>query len=178
MGIFVLAFYWFHCLIKDYIYLSELDQNHFSNFTLLCHDYTKKSWFSKLDEAQNTRNDPLIAFILGCQRADITVYLSDETLKNKSLCRRMYLQRWSFCNVSQLLSDTETHSWKAYYLRRSHLEMKMETGRSCADYTCKSLRGHKGKWSHPRAQQTYSYNANTNHIKGYFEFSLVDFMWH
>ncbi|XP_067228515.1 F-box/WD repeat-containing protein 12 isoform X1 [Chanodichthys erythropterus] len=61
------------------------------------------------------------------------------------LWRRMYLQRWSFCNVSQLLSDTETHSWKAYYLRRSHLEMKMETGRSCADYTCKSLRGHKGK---------------------------------
>uniref|UniRef100_A0A8C1AZ53 Si:ch73-142c19.1 n=3 Tax=Cyprinus carpio TaxID=7962 RepID=A0A8C1AZ53_CYPCA len=61
------------------------------------------------------------------------------------LWRRMCLQRWSFCNVSQLLSDAGTHSWKAYYLRRSHLEMKMKTGRSCADYTCKSLRGHKGR---------------------------------
>ncbi|XP_067303084.1 F-box/WD repeat-containing protein 12 isoform X2 [Pseudorasbora parva] len=71
-------------------------------------------------------------------------HFSDEKLKKKSLCRRMCLQRWSFCNVSQLLSDTGTHSWKAYYLRRSHLEMKMKTGRACADYTCYSLRGHKG----------------------------------
>ncbi|XP_077073878.1 F-box/WD repeat-containing protein 12 isoform X1 [Siphateles boraxobius] len=61
------------------------------------------------------------------------------------LWRRMCLQRWSFCNVSQHLSDTGTHSWKAYYLRRSHLEMKMKTGRSCADYTCKTLRGHEGE---------------------------------
>uniref|UniRef100_A0A8C2A610 Zgc:171857 n=1 Tax=Cyprinus carpio TaxID=7962 RepID=A0A8C2A610_CYPCA len=61
------------------------------------------------------------------------------------LWRRMCLQRWSFCNVSQLLSDTGMCSWKAYYLRRVHLETKMKTGRSCADYTCKSLRGHKGR---------------------------------
>ncbi|XP_073679567.1 F-box/WD repeat-containing protein 12-like isoform X1 [Garra rufa] len=61
------------------------------------------------------------------------------------LWRRMCLQRWSFCNVSQLLSNTGSHSWKTYYLRRSHLEIKMKTGRSSADYTCKSLRGHKGK---------------------------------
>ncbi|XP_056588977.1 F-box/WD repeat-containing protein 12 isoform X1 [Triplophysa dalaica] len=60
------------------------------------------------------------------------------------LWRRMCLQRWSFCNVSELLSDTGTHSWKGYYLRRFHLEMKMKSGTSC-DYTCKSLRGHKGK---------------------------------
>ncbi|XP_043080034.1 F-box/WD repeat-containing protein 12 isoform X2 [Puntigrus tetrazona] len=68
-----------------------------------------------------------------------------EALKNKSLCRRMCLQRWSFCNVSQLLSNRGTHSWKAYYQRRSHLETKMKTGRSSTDYTCKSLRGHKGR---------------------------------
>ncbi|XP_051517478.1 F-box/WD repeat-containing protein 12-like [Myxocyprinus asiaticus] len=61
------------------------------------------------------------------------------------LWRRMCLQKWSFCNISQLLSNTGTHSWKDYYLRRAHLEMKMKSGRSCADYTCKSLRGHKGK---------------------------------
>ncbi|KTF94475.1 hypothetical protein cypCar_00026859 [Cyprinus carpio] len=72
------------------------------------------------------------------------------------LWRRMCLQRWSFCNVSQLLSDAGTHSWKAYYLRRSHLEMKMKTGRSCADYTCKSLRGHKGKGPHPQELSKHS----------------------
>lgn len=61
------------------------------------------------------------------------------------LWRRMCLQRWSFCNVSQLLSDTGMPSWKGYFQRRSHLERKMKTGRSTADYTCKSLRGHKGR---------------------------------
>lgn len=61
------------------------------------------------------------------------------------LWKRLCLQRWSFCNVSQFRTDTGTPSWKRYYLRRSHLEMKMKSGRSCADYTCKSLRGHKGK---------------------------------
>ncbi|XP_039545819.1 F-box/WD repeat-containing protein 12 isoform X2 [Pimephales promelas] len=68
-----------------------------------------------------------------------------EMLKIECLCRRMCLRRWSFCNVSQHLSSTGTHSWKAYYLRRSLLEMKMKTGRSSADYTCKTLRGHNGR---------------------------------
>lgn len=35
------------------------------------------------------------------------------------------------------------HSWKSYFLRRLHLEMKMTKGRS-GGYTCKSLRGHAG----------------------------------
>ncbi|KAK2885977.1 hypothetical protein QQF64_020485 [Cirrhinus molitorella] len=95
---------------------------------------------------------------LDCLISVFSLLQDDDLIKASTVCkewyyaaetpwlwRRMCLQRWSFCNVSQLLSDTGTHSWKAYYLRRSHLEMKMKTGRSCADYTCKSLRSHKGR---------------------------------
>ncbi|KAJ8257218.1 hypothetical protein GJAV_G00183180 [Gymnothorax javanicus] len=58
------------------------------------------------------------------------------------LWRQMCLQRWTFCNVSR--SECGTGSWKSYYVQRSELEKRMETGRSGADYTCKSLRGHTG----------------------------------
>nr|XP_046253432.1 F-box/WD repeat-containing protein 12 isoform X2 [Scatophagus argus] len=58
--------------------------------------------------------------------------------------RRMCLHRWSFCNFAVLRSEHVNHSWKRYYLRRCHLEMKMTEGRSGA-YTCKSLRGHTGR---------------------------------
>lgn len=58
--------------------------------------------------------------------------------------RRLCLQRWSFCNLAVLGSEHVTHSWKRYFLRRSHLEMKMTKGQS-GGYTCKSLRGHTGR---------------------------------
>lgn len=58
--------------------------------------------------------------------------------------RRLCLQRWSFCNFAALGTDGLNHSWKRYFLRRSHLEMKMSQGRS-GSYTCKSLRGHTGE---------------------------------
>ena len=58
----------------------------------------------------------------------------------------MCLQRWGFCNLAVLGSEGVNHSWKRYYLRRSHLEMKMTKGRS-GGYTCKSLRGHTGMLS-------------------------------
>ncbi|KAM8862534.1 F-box/WD repeat-containing protein 12 isoform 1-T2 [Spinachia spinachia] len=65
----------------------------------------------------------------------------------------MCLQRWSFCNLSVLGSEQVSRSWKKYFLRRCHLEMKMAKGRS-GGYTCKSLRGHAGTrlslWSVPR----------------------------
>nr|XP_020466243.1 F-box/WD repeat-containing protein 12 [Monopterus albus] len=60
------------------------------------------------------------------------------------LWRRMCLQRWSFCNLAVMRSEQVWHSWKRYFLRRAHLEMKMTEGRS-GGYTCKSLRGHTGR---------------------------------
>ncbi|XP_046896034.1 F-box/WD repeat-containing protein 12 [Hypomesus transpacificus] len=61
------------------------------------------------------------------------------------LWREMCLQRWDFCNISVVGAGRGKQQWKAYYLRRSHLEMKMTKGRSRGDYCCKSLRGHSGR---------------------------------
>lgn len=63
---------------------------------------------------------------------------------NSCLRRRLCLQRWSFCNFAVMGTDGVNHSWKRYFLRRSHLEMTMSKGRS-GSYTCKSLRGHTGE---------------------------------
>ncbi|XP_068187074.1 F-box/WD repeat-containing protein 12 isoform X2 [Antennarius striatus] len=60
------------------------------------------------------------------------------------LWRRLCLQRWTFCDLTSFRSERVDHSWKKYYLRRSHLEMKMTKGRT-GGYTCRSLRGHTGK---------------------------------
>ncbi|XP_077403944.1 F-box/WD repeat-containing protein 12 [Vanacampus margaritifer] len=60
------------------------------------------------------------------------------------LWRRMCLQRWGFCSQAVLGSPHVKHSWKRYFLRRSHLETKMKEGRT-GGYTCKSLRGHTGQ---------------------------------
>nr|XP_046199210.1 F-box/WD repeat-containing protein 12 isoform X2 [Oncorhynchus gorbuscha] len=57
----------------------------------------------------------------------------------------MCLQRWGFCNIAVLGSEHGKQAWKSYFLRRSHLELKMTKGRSGGDYTCKSLRGHTGR---------------------------------
>ncbi|KAK2851615.1 hypothetical protein Q5P01_007891 [Channa striata] len=67
-----------------------------------------------------------------------------EAAETPWLWRRKCLQRWSFCNLAVLGSEHVTHSWKRYFLRRSHLEAKMAKGQS-GGYTCKSLRGHTGR---------------------------------
>ncbi|KAM9750865.1 F-box/WD repeat-containing protein 12 isoform 1-T2 [Menidia menidia] len=67
-----------------------------------------------------------------------------ETTESPWLWRRLCLQRWSFCNPAALQKEDGSHSWKTYYLQRSHLEMKMTKG-SSGGYTCKSLRGHTGR---------------------------------
>ncbi|KAG7472876.1 hypothetical protein MATL_G00113740 [Megalops atlanticus] len=67
-----------------------------------------------------------------------------EAAETPWLWRQLCLQRWPFCNMARAASGGEKRAWKSYYLQRSHLEGKMETGRACADYTCKSLRGHTG----------------------------------
>ncbi|KAM6978011.1 F-box/WD repeat-containing protein 12 [Aplochiton taeniatus] len=61
------------------------------------------------------------------------------------LWRELCLQRWGFCNITVVGSDHGKQQWKSYFLRRYHLELKMSQGRSGADYTCKSLRGHTGR---------------------------------
>ncbi|KAM7404950.1 hypothetical protein PAMP_012249 [Pampus punctatissimus] len=55
----------------------------------------------------------------------------------------MCLQRWSFCNLA-VLGEQVNHSWKKYFLRRCHLELKMTKGKA-GGYICKSLRGHTGR---------------------------------
>ncbi|TRY60653.1 hypothetical protein DNTS_033845 [Danionella cerebrum] len=76
------------------------------------------------------------------RRADDSLSPSGLALCSKDT---MALERWSFCNLWKLVSGSSLRSWKEYYLRRSHLEMKMKSGRSSCDYSCKSLRGHKGR---------------------------------
>nr|XP_004546211.1 F-box/WD repeat-containing protein 12 [Maylandia zebra] len=67
-----------------------------------------------------------------------------EAAETPWLWRRMCLQRWGFCNLAVLGSEQANHSWKRYFLRRSHLEKNMTKGRT-GGYTCKSLRGHTGQ---------------------------------
>ncbi|XP_030588932.1 F-box/WD repeat-containing protein 12 isoform X1 [Archocentrus centrarchus] len=88
----------------------------------------------------------------------IFTFLTEEDLINASsvckdwndaaetpwLWRKLCLQRWGFCNLAVLGSEHANHSWKRYFLRRSHLEKNMTKGRT-GGYTCKSLRGHTGR---------------------------------
>ncbi|KAA8590870.1 hypothetical protein FQN60_001813 [Etheostoma spectabile] len=68
----------------------------------------------------------------------------NEAAETPWLWRRMCLQSWGFCNLAVLGSGHGAHSWKRYFLRRCHLEMKMTKGKT-GGYTCKSLRGHTGR---------------------------------
>ncbi|KAG9269863.1 F-box/WD repeat-containing protein 12 [Astyanax mexicanus] len=68
-----------------------------------------------------------------------------EAAETPWLWRELCLHHWGFCNLGQLLCDSEQHTWKRYFLRRSKLEQNMKSGRTGGDYTCKSLRGHKGR---------------------------------
>ncbi|XP_062826031.1 F-box/WD repeat-containing protein 12 isoform X1 [Anolis carolinensis] len=65
----------------------------------------------------------------------------NEASETTSLWRNLCLRRWAFCNIS-VIPGMQT--WKKYYLHRSNLEHKMESGRPSVDYTCKAIRGHKG----------------------------------
>ncbi|XP_068604492.1 F-box/WD repeat-containing protein 12 [Brachionichthys hirsutus] len=65
-----------------------------------------------------------------------------EAAETPWLWRRLCLQHWTFCDLAAFQSVN--HSWKKYFLQRSHLERKMTKGRT-GGYTCKSLRGHRGK---------------------------------
>ncbi|XP_029011252.1 F-box/WD repeat-containing protein 12 [Betta splendens] len=102
--------------------------------------------------------DPDPHYLIGDCLIYIFTFLSEEDLISASsvckdwhaagetpwLWRRLCLQRWSFCNLTVLGSERVKHSWKRYFLRRSHLELSMRKGQS-GGYSCKSLRGHTGR---------------------------------
>ncbi|XP_027953082.1 F-box/WD repeat-containing protein 12-like, partial [Eumetopias jubatus] len=56
--------------------------------------------------------------------------------------RQLCLRRWSSCKASQMTLGTQT--WKQYYLCRSELEFRMESGRPEKDFICKAIAGHNG----------------------------------
>lgn len=104
----------------------------------------------------------------------------------------MCLHRWSFCNISRCSSENGKRSWKNYYLQRSSLEHRMKTGRSCTDYTCKSLRGHTGMyqelviasvvstWSTSRKEERKCFHAEDIVLMSFeihLRFILSSFVW-
>ncbi|XP_046519869.1 F-box/WD repeat-containing protein 15-like [Equus quagga] len=66
-----------------------------------------------------------------------------EVSKTKDLWRQLCLRCWSSCKASRMTLGTQT--WKQYYLCRSELEFRMESGRPEKDFTCKALARHKGR---------------------------------
>ncbi|KAM7092155.1 F-box/WD repeat-containing protein 12-like isoform 1-T1 [Molossus nigricans] len=64
----------------------------------------------------------------------------NEISRTKELWRQLCLRRWP-CKDSQMTLGTQT--WKQYYLCRSELEFRMESGRP-EDFVCKAIAGHKG----------------------------------
>ncbi|EFB20048.1 hypothetical protein PANDA_008298, partial [Ailuropoda melanoleuca] len=66
----------------------------------------------------------------------------NEVSRTKELWRQLCLRRWSSCKGSQMTLGTQT--WKQYYLCRSELEFRMESGRPEKDFICKAIAGHEG----------------------------------
>ncbi|XP_027811200.2 F-box/WD repeat-containing protein 12-like isoform X1 [Marmota flaviventris] len=63
----------------------------------------------------------------------------NEVSMTMELWRQLCLRRWSCPTV------LGTQTWKQYYLCRSELEFRMETGRSEKDFICKAVFGHTGE---------------------------------
>ncbi|KAM4803052.1 F-box/WD repeat-containing protein 12-like isoform X3 [Urocitellus parryii] len=63
----------------------------------------------------------------------------NEVSMTKELWRQLCLRRWSCPTV------LGTQTWKQYYLCRSELEFRMETGRPEKDFICKAVFGHTGE---------------------------------
>ncbi|XP_008071190.1 F-box/WD repeat-containing protein 12-like isoform X2 [Carlito syrichta] len=67
----------------------------------------------------------------------------NEVSETKELWRQLCLRRWSSCRGPQMVLGTQT--WKQYYLCRSRLEFRMESGRPGKDFLCKAIAGHTGE---------------------------------
>nr|XP_057908284.1 F-box/WD repeat-containing protein 12 isoform X2 [Doryrhamphus excisus] len=92
---------------------------------------------------QSLISDCLIHIFTFLQEEDLISVSALAPCCRGSVVMEMCLQRWGFCSQAVLASPLVNHSWKTYFLRRSHLETKMKEGRT-GGYTCKSLRGHTG----------------------------------
>ncbi|XP_025279395.1 cyclin-dependent kinase 20 isoform X8 [Canis lupus dingo] len=66
----------------------------------------------------------------------------NEVSRTKELWRQLCLRRWSSYKAPQMTLGTQT--WKEYYLCRSELEFRMESGRPEKDFICKAIAGHNG----------------------------------
>ncbi|XP_072808517.1 F-box/WD repeat-containing protein 12-like isoform X2 [Vicugna pacos] len=67
----------------------------------------------------------------------------NEVARTQELWRQLCLRRWSSLKASQMPLGTQT--WRQYYLCRSELEFRMESGRPEKDFICKAIAGHKGE---------------------------------
>ncbi|XP_076995710.1 F-box/WD repeat-containing protein 12-like isoform X2 [Tamandua tetradactyla] len=67
----------------------------------------------------------------------------NEASRTRELWRQLCLRRWSSCRISQMNPGKQT--WKQYYLCRSELEFRMESGRPEKDFICKAIAGHQGE---------------------------------
>ncbi|XP_006154404.1 F-box/WD repeat-containing protein 12 [Tupaia chinensis] len=67
----------------------------------------------------------------------------NEVSKTKELWRQLCLRRWSSSKASQVVLGTQ--KWRQYYLCRSELEFRMESGRPEKDFICRAISGHTGE---------------------------------
>ncbi|KAM5261211.1 cyclin-dependent kinase 20 isoform 1-T1 [Hipposideros larvatus] len=97
-----------------------------------------------LPDASPQALDLLGRFLLypPCQRISAS-QVWNEVARTKELWRQLCLRRWSSYKDSQITLGTQT--WKEYYLCRSELEFRMESGRPEKDFICKAIAGHKGE---------------------------------
>uniref|UniRef100_A0A8C6QNV8 F-box and WD-40 domain protein 17 n=1 Tax=Nannospalax galili TaxID=1026970 RepID=A0A8C6QNV8_NANGA len=66
----------------------------------------------------------------------------NEVSMTKELWRQLCLRRWAPCKPPSVVLGTQT--WKQYYLCRSELEFRVESGRP-QDFVCKAISGHTGQ---------------------------------
>ncbi|XP_058528573.1 F-box/WD repeat-containing protein 12-like isoform X1 [Ochotona princeps] len=66
----------------------------------------------------------------------------NEVARTEELWRQLCCRRWSSFKASGIVPGTQT--WKEYYLCRSELEFRMESGRPGKDFVCTALAGHIG----------------------------------
>ncbi|XP_034502959.1 cyclin-dependent kinase 20 isoform X2 [Ailuropoda melanoleuca] len=96
-----------------------------------------------LPDASPQALDLLGQFLLYPPRQRISAsQVWNEVSRTKELWRQLCLRRWSSCKSSQMTLGTQT--WKQYYLCRSELEFRMESGRPEKDFICKAIAGHEG----------------------------------
>ncbi|XP_064338487.1 cyclin-dependent kinase 20 isoform X5 [Camelus dromedarius] len=112
-----------------------------------------------LPDASPQALDLLGRFLLYPPRQRISAsQVWNEVARTQELWRHLCLRRWSSCKASQMTLGTQT--WKQYYLCRSELEFRMESGRPEKDFICKAIAGHKGEIDELAYISTNEYRFN------------------